>query len=405
MKILMVNKFLHPCGGAETYTFKLGDYLQSVGHEVQYFGMDSPERIVGNNAGVYTTNMDFHNASVLSNITYPFKIIYSVEARKKMRIVLEDFQPDVVHLNNINFQLTPSIIYEIKKNKIPIIQTVHDVQICCPVHRCYIEHSHRICDKCDNGSYIECVKNKCLQKSFIKSLIATIESYYYHKRDTYNLVDLYICPSEFISRKINLGGVNWDKIKVLYNFSDFIDSELNGNRNRNDKYCLYFGRLSKEKGINTLLEVAGECKDIKLIIAGRGPLEKVVQEKANNITNLVFVGMKSGADLYQLISNAEFSICSSEWYENCPLSVIESQALGTPVIGSDFGGTVELIEEGKTGLVYEGGNKQELIKCMYKLWNDEELVQNMRSNCLQKKQNRIDVYTQKMIAEYTYLIK
>ena len=114
MKVLIVNKFLYPNGGSETYIFEIGKQLKKMGHEVDYFGMEHEGRIVGNNAGRYTSSMDFHSGA-LSRLLYPFKIIYSVEARKKIRLVLDDFKPDVVHLNNFNFQITPSIIYEIRK--------------------------------------------------------------------------------------------------------------------------------------------------------------------------------------------------------------------------------------------------------------------------------------------------
>ncbi len=113
MKILMVNKFLYPNGGSETYIFKLGEYFNGHGHEVQFFGMEHKGRIVGNHAESYTSDLDFHTGK-LKKLLYPFKIIYSTEARKKIRKVLWDFRPDAVHLNNFNFQLTPSIIYEIK---------------------------------------------------------------------------------------------------------------------------------------------------------------------------------------------------------------------------------------------------------------------------------------------------
>ena len=107
MKILIVNKFLYPNGGSETYIFGIGKQLARMGNEVQYFGMEHEGRVVGNAAGSYTEPIDFHNLR-LKMLTYPRKIIYSTEARRKIRVVLEDFHPDVVHLNNINFQITPS---------------------------------------------------------------------------------------------------------------------------------------------------------------------------------------------------------------------------------------------------------------------------------------------------------
>lgn len=397
----MINKFLYPNGGSETYIFKLGDYLKSQGHEVQYFGMEHEGRIVGNRANAYTTNMDFHNASKLAKVTYPLKTIYSSEARKKLRLVLEDFKPNVVHLNNINFQLTPSIIYEVKKNKIPIVQTVHDVQIACPNHRCYIEHNHTICDKCDSGNYYECVKNKCLDNSTLKSLIACVESYFYHIRNTYNLIDVYICPSEFMKKKIIIGGVKKEKVEVLYNFSDKIDFVKPDPST--ERYCLYFGRLSKEKGIDTLLDVFTQLSNIKIKIAGKGPLENKVQKYSEIYDNIEFLGYRSGCELTDVITKAEFSFCCSEWYENCPLSVVESQALGTPVIGSDLGGTKELIKQGETGIIFKGCDRQAFLKAIVSLWNDTEQIKKMSQNCINMKRNTIDIYANKLMKCYKSL--
>ena len=115
MKVLMINKFLYPNGGSETYIFKIGEWLEKNGHEVQYFGMEHAGRCVGNRVNAYTSDMDFHGGSILSKLTYPIKTIYSSEARKQIRKVLDDFKPDVCHINNFNYQLTPSIILEIKK--------------------------------------------------------------------------------------------------------------------------------------------------------------------------------------------------------------------------------------------------------------------------------------------------
>ncbi|MDE5680517.1 MAG: glycosyltransferase, partial [Lachnospiraceae bacterium] len=147
MKILMVNKFLYPNGGSETYIFELGKELTRQGHQVEYFGMEHENRIVGNHAESYTSNMDFHTGK-LQKLMYPFKIIYSCEARKKIRAVLRDFKPDIVHLNNFNYQLTPSIIYEIKAHKIPIVFTAHDYQLVCPNHMMINGRTGKNCEKC-----------------------------------------------------------------------------------------------------------------------------------------------------------------------------------------------------------------------------------------------------------------
>ena len=157
MNILLVNKFLHPNGGSETYVFQLGSYLKSIGHEVQYFGMDHPDRCVGNSSDSYTSNMDFHSCSGFSKISYAFRTIYSREARRKIRTVLDDFQPDVVHINNFNYQLTPSIIVEVMKWKkersrnCRIVYTAHDFQLVCPNHQLFNPNTGKICH-CNRSS-------------------------------------------------------------------------------------------------------------------------------------------------------------------------------------------------------------------------------------------------------------
>ena len=195
MKILLINKFLHPNGGSETYIFKFGDALKRQGHSVEYFGMEHEGRIVGNSVGAYTTDMDFHTSSKLKKLTYPIKTIYSKEARSKLRQVLESFQPDVCHLNNFNYQLTPSIILEIdawrKKTSraCKIVYTAHDLQLVCPNHLCRNPITQQNCEKCFGGKYFNCAKNKCIHASFFKSVIGTLEAEFWKLNGAYKKID------------------------------------------------------------------------------------------------------------------------------------------------------------------------------------------------------------------------
>ena len=173
MKILMINKFLYPNGGSETYIFKIGEELQRQGHEVQYFGMEHPGRIVGNRVNSYTGEMEFHSASLLQKLSYPRKIIYSREAREKLRPVLADFHPDVVHLNNINFQLTPSVIDEVKEfdPSIRLVYTAHDYQWVCPNHMLRIPSTGALCTACADGNFSACRRNRCIHNSRLRSIL------------------------------------------------------------------------------------------------------------------------------------------------------------------------------------------------------------------------------------------
>ncbi len=379
MRILMVNKFLHPNGGSETYILKLGDALISQGHEVQYFGMEHQGRVVGNRAEAYTQDMDLHTASKAKQLIYALTTIYSAEARKKIRRVLEDFEPDVCHLNNFNFQLTPSILLEIDKwrrksgKQCRIIYTAHDYQLICPNHMCNNPQTHKNCEKCIQGNYFHCVKGRCIHGSSAKSIIGTAEAYFWKIAGVYKLIDQVICCSEFIKTKLDCRSELAGKTVAQHNFIDQVKKEPDNE----GKYVLYFGRYSKEKGVRTLLSACLQLKDIPFVFAGKGPLEKELE----GISNIRNVGFKNEEELAGLIYGAKFTVCPSEWYENCPFSVMESQRYGVPVLGADIGGIPELIKDGINGEVFRSGDAEELTRKIDTLWHDEKRVKKFASQC------------------------
>ena len=404
MKILLVNKFLYPNGGSETYIFELGKQLQKMGHEVQYFGMEHEGRIVGNRAGSYTSNMDFHSGK-LQKLLYPFKIIYSKEARKKIRFVLDDFAPDVVHLNNINFQITPSILYEIKdyekkNNKsVRIVYTAHDYQWVCPNHMLMIPSTGALCFACRGGKFGACTKNRCIHNSRVKSLLGTIEAEYYKRRKSYDMVDTIICPSAFMKEQLDTDAVLQRKTVLLHNFvtpaeaEDEIGAWETIKSRLPERYVLYFGRFSEEKGVKTLLKVCQNMTDVSFVFAGTGPLT----EEVSRIPNIRNVGFVRGEALKKLIAGAEFSLYPSQWYENCPFSVMESQLYGTPMIASSLGGTPELLQDGVTGELFEAGNAAELKEKIERLWEHPEICERYRENCKNIKFDTIEEYCGKIV--------
>ena len=424
MKILMVNKFLYPNGGSETYMFELGKELERHGNEVQYFGMEHEGRIVSNHAGQYTTNMEFHG-SILSKLSYPFKIIYSKEAKNKMRTVLEDFKPDVVHLNNINFQLTPSVIDAVREydksnnTHTKIIATAHDYQWVCPNHMMLRKEeavNHQVCFECEGGHYENCTKNRCIHGNRLQSMLGTYEARYYAKRGTYSRIDKVIAPSIFLKDKLETNTQFSGRIVMMHNFippnnTENVDKhrgiktaislnkdisigkgpktaarEIAVNAEENEKYrklnlpmeyVLYSGRFAEEKGIKTLLEVCRQLPNIQFVFAGNGSL----QNEVDQVENVTCIGFLDWETMQQVIKNAEFEVFPSEWYENCPFTVMEAQLRHTPLIASDMGGTPELLEDGVRGELYHGGDAAQLKEKIEKFYNNPELVQKYRNAC------------------------
>lgn len=388
----MVNKFLYPNGGSETYMFKLGEYLANNGHQVEYFGMEHEGRCVGNSVNAYTSDMDFHTASAVDKIKMSLKTIYSKEARQKIRLVLEDFQPDIVHLNNFNYQLTPSIILEIRKwekdtsHKVKILYTAHDYQLICPNHSMF--NNNEVCENCVGGKFINCTKGKCVHDSTLKSVIGTIEASYWTKNKVYEQIDTIICCSAFMKEKMDTNPLFKNKTIVMHNFID----EVEAKETKKENYVLYFGRLSQEKGIETILK----AKNTSFVVAGSGPLEEEVKEASN----IKFVGFKTGDELKELISKATVSVYPSVWYENCPFSVMESIMYGTPVVGAKIGGIPELIDDQETGILFEPKNVEEFESAIASIINDSQKANEMSKACLSKKFDTVDDYGKKLLNIY-----
>ena len=385
MKILMVNKFLYSRGGCETYMLKLAEELKAKGHQVEFFGMYDEKNTVGNTAGQYTTNMDFHSKG-LARLLYPFKIIYSTEAARKIGKVLDDFKPDIVHMNNINFQLTPSIIYAIKKRNIPLVQTVHDYQMICPNHLLYSFNEVKPCERCINGSKMNCLKYSCIHDSKIKSLLGVIEAKLYTMLKTYKKVDLYVCPSKFLENKLlSASDVYAGKTFAIHNF---IEKKSVPQRLESEKpYIAFASRLSKEKGVELLAQAAKLLPNYSFAVAGNGPDDECLK----NIPNVTMKGFLSGDELNSFVANARVMILPSVWYENCPLNILETHSFGVPVITMNSGGMAELVEDGKTGVLVNEPTAEAIAAAIKKCFEDDAFYATLQQNCEKMRERIIEV--------------
>lgn len=397
MKILIINKFLMPKGGSETYIIQIGNCLEQMGHDVQYFGMDEPGRTLGNRINQYTSNMDFHTRG-FGRLAYPLRVLYSREARQRLTRVLEDFQPDAVHINNFNYQLTPSILYGIRDHerrsgkRAAVLYTAHDYQLICPNHMLNSPGDGQNCELCVDGHYVSCVRKRCIHLSMAKSLLGAAEGMVYRKLKVYQYIDRVICPSYFMEEKMNHVDLFRGRTITMHNFA-VRGEEVPGVKK---DYILYFGRYSREKGIGTLLRACRELPDIPFVLAGAGPLE----DRIRGIPNIKNLGFVKGEGLNRLIREARFSIYPSEYYENCPFSVIESQLLRTPVLGARIGGIPELIQEGVNGALFTSGDLGDLKEKIRYLWDRSQLCAQWSDRCRDIPYDTVETYCNKLLELY-----
>ncbi len=357
MKILLVNKFHYMKGGSERYYFTLADAFKSLGYEVIFFAMKDEKNIACNQDKYFVSNASV-KGGVKSKMNMVLHIAYSKEAYKNMKSLCEEEKPDIVILNLVHKQITCSIIDAIKdvNPNIKIIWTMHDLITICPSYTMLDGQGH-ICEKCIHGDFKNCFKNKCIHGSTLMSYLSYYEAKQIKKHKWYDKVDLFVCPSNFYKKKLEESGYIKSKIVWMRNpLSLDTKYELNDHDNG---YILYFGRLSKEKGVKTLID---SMKDInyKLIILGTGPIEDELHEyvKNNNISNVEFKGFQQGEALTNYIRNARCVVLPSEWYENGPYSAMEAMALSKPLIVSSLGGLPELVDDTKNGYIYK--SKEEL---------------------------------------------
>ena len=366
MRILLSNKFYYRRGGDCIYMLNLEQLLKAHGHEVAVFAMD------------YTENIDTpwrkyfpRNMSKLMALTRPFG---SHEVKRKFSKLLDDFRPDVVHLNNIHTQLSPVIAELAHRRGTRVVWTLHDYKLLCPRYDC-LRDGKIVCEQCFNGDKTPCRTYRCMKRSRMASEVGYREAVMWNRERLEAYTDLFICPSRFMAEKMAQGGFRKDKLKVLCNFID-VEKCRKDDYSKDDYYC-YVGRLSHEKGVGTLIDAASRLP-YRLKVIGGGPMMEQLKAQSDRLAGKVeFLGFKQWTEIKEIAGRAKFTVIPSEWYENNPLSVIEAECIGTPVLGARIGGIPELIDEGVNGMTFESGNADDLadkIKAMFNASFDYESI-------------------------------
>jgi glycosyltransferase involved in cell wall biosynthesis len=359
VKILLVNKFLYPKGGDAISTLNTGRLLEHKRHQVVFWGMNHSSNPSYAYEDYFVNYADFDKPNGVRDKTrLALNLLYSLEAKRKIDFIIKIEKPDIVHLHNFAHQISPSILDTVKKYKLPIVMTLHDYKMVCPSYS--MLSNGKVCDVCREGKYYNCFLRRCVKKSRIKSLLNTLEMYLHHNiLHIYDAVDIFISPSVFLRDRLKSMGFK-GRVVYLPNFI-YLD-KLAPQYNCSEPSVVYFGRLSREKGLVTLINAIKHTSGITLNIIGDGPIKDELVRKANGegIRNIKFMGYRTGNQLTSEIRKSMAIVLPSECYENNPLSVIEGFALGKAAVAACIGGIPELVKNGVTGLTFEAGNADEL---------------------------------------------
>lgn len=342
-KILIVNKFYYFRGGDCTATLALEQLLMQQGHQVAIFSSTHPSNIESIWDSYFPSEINFAQSGLKAKVSAISRLFFSKEIKTKFSQLLDDFQPDIIHAHNIHSYISPYIVKIAAARGIKVVWTLHDYKLICPAYSCL--RDNRPCELCFNNKSAV-IKHKCMKGSLKASVLAYIEALVWNRNILEKCTDTFISPSFFLKKKMVSAEFNESKIKVLHNFIEGILPEQD--IKKDDYYC-YIGRLSPEKGIDLLLQVAENLPYRLKIVGGGTELSCFQQRKYKNID---FVGHQPRDIVFQIIQKARFTIIPSICYENNPFSIIESLCSGTPVLGANIGGIPELITEGVNGYLF-----------------------------------------------------
>lgn len=350
MRVLHVNKFLHRRGGAEGYLLDLADLQRADGDVVAFYGMDHPDNDQ-ECAGVPAPYAAFDQRPdrMSAQVALAARMVWSRAARAGMEAALEEFRPDVVHAHNVYHQLSPSVLHAAARRGIPVVLTMHDYKLACPTYQ--LLDDGRPCTACVTGGPWQAARRACRDGSRAASTVAAVEVTLHRRLGAYDGVRVLVAPSRFLADTVAAAGVYPDRIRVLPNFTDL---EVPVRQEPATRAVVYAGRLSHEKGVDVLVRAVGRAaaglgdhEGVLLDVAGDGPeradLERLAAEVAPG--RVRFHGRLDRADLVDLVGSATVSAVPSRWHENQPLAVLESFALGVPVVTTDLGGLPELVDD------------------------------------------------------------
>jgi glycosyltransferase involved in cell wall biosynthesis len=403
LKVLHINKFHHVVGGAEEIYFRTAEILEKKGNQSIFFSMRHPNNLPCETSEYFMPFIDVTSGFKVINYTIAaYRTLYSIKARRLISQLLDRYSVDVVHIHDMHRQMSPSILLEFQRRRIPTVMTLHNYKMICPSF--LMMANNKLCEACNEREYINAMKTKCVKGSFPRSALIFVEAYFHHKiLDIYKNIDIFIAPSLFMKRKHEEMGFKKEIIQLpypldIYNFEKSL-SNVKSNKIGNKNTIIYFGRLEPEKGLFTLFDAIGILsraqtgKQIKVKIIGEGSIkeELKVRVKREGLTGITFSGFLKGENLYREVMECMAVVLPSEWYENYPVSIMETLALGKPVIGARIGGIPEMVKDHETGLTFESGNSADLSEKIRQLLDNPARAAEMGRNARMFAEREFDI--------------
>lgn len=391
MRVLLAHNYYQQSGGEDTVFAAEAALLREYGHEVVEYTED---------------NTRIRNMNVLSA---GVQTIWSRPTQQKLLRVLQETRPDVAHFHNTFLLISPSAYYTCRKLGVPVVQVLHNYRLLCPTATFY--RAGQVCEDCLQKSFPwPALVHKCWRASRSQTAVAAgMLTFHRWIRTWQEEVDIYITLSEFARRKFIEGGIPEEKIVVKPNFVHHDPGE----RRKLGDYALFVGRLAPEKGVETLLVAWRQLNDIPLKIVGDGPYYEQTATlcQPGNSENVELLGRQTNETVLALMQGARFVVLPSEWYENFPMTIVEAFACGVPVVASRLGAMTEIIEEARTGLLFNPGDPHDLVAKASWAWAHPQQMQQMGREARRRYEQKysaapnykrlMDIYRQAMERQQT----
>jgi glycosyltransferase involved in cell wall biosynthesis len=360
MRVLVVHNTYQQPGGEDVAVAQESRLLESRGHQVISY---------------VRSNDEMKKLSATQRLLFVKDLVYSSDSKREVQVLLRKMKPDVVHVHNTFMMISPSVFKACQEAGVPVLQTLHNYRLLCPAWT--LSRNGKVCEDCVEGGLWHGVWHGCYRESHAMTAAVAAMLKFHRMSGTWNdSVDGYVALSEFARRKFIEGGLPPNKIHVKPNF---VQSDP-GVKQSPGSYALFVGRLSPEKGVQTLLSAWAQMRNsYPLVVIGDGPLRKSLdaQVAAQDISSVTFRGWLPRAQTLEAMKRSAFLVAPSIWYEGFPMTIAEAFACGTPVLCSKLGGMQEIVDDGRTGLHFAPGNAEDLAAKLTALLSQPEKIAAM----------------------------